>query len=81
MDELKVMGQKPKPIVPFGHEQCIGLVGGASPTNGSLPNFNNTYSMVDVARANEEEAIAGMPKLGDRLEDGTKSIWPLRRPQ
>ncbi len=63
-----MVGEKPKPMVPFGHEQCIGHVGGASPMNGSLPNFSNTYNMVDVTRTNEEEAIAGMPKLGDKLE-------------
>jgi hypothetical protein len=41
----------------------------------SLPSFNNAYDMVDVdnvmrvdvARGNEEEAIASMPELGDRL--------------
>jgi len=44
--------------------------------SGSLPSFNNTYDMVDVdnvmkvdvARANEEEAIVGMLELGDELE-------------
>jgi hypothetical protein len=57
--------------------------------SGSLPSFNNAYDMVDVdnvmrvdvARTDEEEAIAGMPKLGDELEGWrAKSIWPLRRP-
>jgi hypothetical protein len=76
MDELKVVGQELEPMVPVDHEQCIGHVGGASPMNGSLPSFHNAYDMVDVdnvmtvdvARANEEEAIAGMPELGDELE-------------
>jgi len=55
-------------------------VGGTSPMSGSLPSFNNAYNMVDVdnvmrvdvARANEEEAIAGMPELGDGLEGWTQ---------
>jgi len=76
MDEPKVAGQEPEPMVPVGHEQCIGHVGGASPMNGSLQSFNNTCNMVDVdnvmkvdvVRANEEEAIVGMPKLRDKLE-------------
>jgi len=76
MDEPRVVGQEPEPMVPIGHEQCIGHVGGTSPMNGSLPSFNNTYNMVDVdnvmkvdvARTNEEEAIVGMPKLKDGLE-------------
>jgi hypothetical protein len=76
MDELRVVGQKPEPMVLVGHEQCIGHVGGASPMSGSLPRFNNVYDMVDVdnvmrvdvERANEEEAIVGMPELGDELE-------------
>ncbi len=63
-----MVGQEPKPMVLVGHEQCIGHVGGSSPMSGSLPSFNNTYNMVDVARANEEESIVGMPKLGDGLE-------------
>jgi hypothetical protein len=89
MDELRVVGQEPEPMVLVGHEQCIGHVGGASPMSGSHPSFNNTYDMVDVdnimrvdvARANEEEAIMGMLELGDELKDGAKSIWPLSRPQ
>ncbi len=76
MDELRGVGQKPEPMVLVGHEQCIGHVGGASPMSGSLPSFNNAYDMVDVdnvmrvdvERANEEEAIVGMPELGDELE-------------
>jgi hypothetical protein len=76
MDEPKVVGQELEPMVPIGHEQCIGHVGGASHVSASFPSFNNAYDMVDVhnlmrvdvARANEEEAIAGMPELGDRLE-------------
>jgi hypothetical protein len=51
-------------------------VGGILPINGSLPSFNNMYNMVDeynfmkvdVVKANEEEAIMGMPKLRDGLE-------------
>jgi hypothetical protein len=76
MDESKVVGQEPEAMVPIGHEQCICHVGGTSHVSGSLPSFNNAYDMVDVdnvmrvdvARANEEEAIVGMPKLGDGLE-------------
>jgi hypothetical protein len=60
-------------MVPVGHEQCIGHVEGTSLVNGSLIGFNNAYDTVDVdnvmrmdvARANEKEVIAGMPKLGD----------------
>ncbi len=76
MDELRVVGQELEPMVPVGHKQCIGHVGRASPTNGSLPSFNNAYDVVDVdivmrvdvVRANEEEAITSMPKLGDKFE-------------
>jgi hypothetical protein len=89
MDESKVVGQKLELVVPIGHEQCIGHVGGTSHVSGSLLGFNKAYDMVDVddvmrvdvTRTNEEEAIASMPKLGDGLEDGAKSIWPLKRPQ
>ncbi len=41
MDEPKVVGQEPEPMVPIGHEQCICHVGGTSHVSGSLPSFNN----------------------------------------
>jgi len=69
MDELRLVGQELEPMVPVGHEQCIGHVGGASPMSEYFPSFNNTYDIVDVynvmkvdvTRANEDEAITSMP--------------------
>ncbi len=81
-----MVGQEPEPMVPIGHEQCIGHVGRTSPMNGSLPSFNNTYNMVDVdnvmkmdvVRTNEEEAIMGMPKLGDGLEGWSQKLMAFK---
>jgi hypothetical protein len=86
MDEPKVVGQEPEPMVPIGHEQCISHVGGASHVSGSLPSFNNAYNMVDVdnvmrvdvARANEKEAVASMPELGDRLEGWSQEHMAIK---
>jgi len=85
MDEPKVVGQEPEPMVPLGHEQCIGHVGGASHVSGSLPSFNNAYDTmdvnnvmrVDVARANEKEATTSMPELGDGFEGWSQNVATL----
>jgi hypothetical protein len=74
MDEPRVLGQEPEPI---GHEQCMSHVEAGSLVNGSFSIFNNAYDMVDVkndmmkldvARDNEEEAIASMLDVGGGLE-------------
>lgn len=75
MDEPRVLGQEPEPVVPVGHEQCMSHVEVGSLVNGSFSIFNNAYDMVDVkndmmkldvARDNEEESIANMLNVGGR---------------